>query len=103
MLPSQVAKLTLVKTTATLKLFFMQMASRPHIQRLAQLELDGVCPDQLPTLKDRPLCPYVEAILMEVCRWHPPVPEGIPHLVKDEDVWEGLRIPAGSIVIPNIW
>lgn len=31
------------------------------------------------------------------------IPIGIPHRVIKEDIYEGYRIPVGSLVIANIW
>ena len=79
------------------------MTCRPEIQRRAQEELDRVCPGRLVTFEDRGKLPYVESVIMEVIRYHPIVPSGLPHTSEKEDVWEGMRIPKGSMIIGNIW
>ena len=28
---------------------------------------------------------------------------GVPHTTETEDIFKGYRIPAGSIIMPNIW
>ena len=35
-------------------------------------------------------------------RWHPFSPLGLPHAVIEDDIYEGMLIPAGSTVIANI-
>lgn len=80
------------------------MVLHPGVQQKAWEEIDRVVGgDRLPTLNDRENLPYVEAVLKEVFRWHPLVPMGLPHLVTQDDVFEGYLIPKGAIIIPNIW
>jgi cytochrome P450 len=53
------------------------MVLNPDIQRKAQAQVDAVVgKDRLPDFDDLPLLPYLEAILMEVLRYHPGVPFG---------------------------
>ncbi|KAF8748613.1 cytochrome P450 [Rhizoctonia solani] len=99
-------------------------ASLPEAQRLAQKEIEETLgKDILPTFKDRASLPYVEALFKEVMRWKPIAPIGIPHRLgsqtddeyegrfssiakvdyTDDSMPEGLRIPANSTVIANIW
>lgn len=93
-------------TLATLRSFVLAMVRNPDIQRRAQAEIDRVLPrDRLPTLSDRSAqtLPYLEAVLRETYRRYPPVPLGIPHQSTQEDVYEGMRIPRGTVVIANSW
>ncbi|KAE9394946.1 cytochrome P450 [Gymnopus androsaceus JB14] len=83
--------------------FLLQMTKHRSIQRKAQDELDRVCPDRLPTFDDRKSLHYIEAIGMEVGRWHPGVPQGIAHRLEKDDSFEGKFLPKGSLIIPNIW
>src|ERR1700761_4136936 len=79
------------------------MTTRSEIQRRAQEELDRICPDRLVTFADRESLPYVECILKEIYRFHPVLPSNLVHTNEYEDVFEGMRIPKGSMVIANIW
>ncbi|KAE9398746.1 cytochrome P450 [Gymnopus androsaceus JB14] len=93
-----------VETTLTLVHgFLLQMTKNRDVQRKAQEELDRVCPDRLPIFDDRKKLPYIEAIGMEVGRWHPGAPQGIPHRLEKDDSFEGKFLPKGSIIVPNIW
>jgi cytochrome P450 len=84
--------------------FFLAMLKYPEIQAKAQAELDRVInPGQLPTLMDQDVLPYVTAVVMEALRWKPVAPLGVPHVITTEDVYQGYSIPAGSMVMPNIW
>jgi hypothetical protein len=42
----------------------------PEVQKKAHEELDYVLGHRLPTMDDRPMLPYVDAIMREVTRWH---------------------------------
>ena len=88
---------------ATLRSFILQMTTRPEIQRRAQEELDSICPDRLVTFADRENLPYIECLVMEIYRFHPILPSGLSHANEQEDAFEGMRIPKGSIMMPNIW
>ena len=87
----------------TLRSFILHMIHSPDVQRTAQEEIDRVCPDRLVRFSDRKDLPYTESVFMEVARYHPITPIGLPHRSDDEDVFERQRIPKGSVIIPNIW
>lgn len=80
------------------------MTLYPEVQRKAQLELDTVLgTDRLPTHADRENLPYVNALVLEILRWHPVGPLGVPHRLLQDDVYEGYHLPRGTLVIANIW
>ncbi|QRV91232.1 cytochrome P450 family protein [Ceratobasidium sp. AG-Ba] len=92
-------------TVSSVSFFFAHMVHHPDIQAAAQAEIDRVVGTQrLPTYSDRESLPYVEALFKEVLRWHPAAPFGIPHQLDSDqdDVYKGMRIPRGSLIIPNI-
>jgi len=41
--------------------------------------------------------------MKETHRWHPIGPMGLPHASSAEDVYNGYRIPKGSMILPNTW
>ncbi|KAI0718516.1 cytochrome P450 [Cerioporus squamosus] len=89
---------------ATFNMFIAAMVLFPETQRLAQAELESVIgPDRLPTIRDKAQLPYVSALLVEVYRWQPVVPTGVPHLAMEEDEYRGYRIPRGAVMLPNPW
>nr|BAK09431.1 cytochrome P450 [Postia placenta] len=89
---------------ATVATFFLLMALHPDVQVKAQAEIDKIVyMERHVTMEDKAQLPYVQAVIAEVMRWHAVVPLGIPHRTAEEDVYEGYRIPAGTIVVPNIW
>ena len=84
--------------------FFLAMIKFPDHQRRAQAELDAVVgPDRLPDFSDRDSLPYVNALLKECVRWHTVLPLAIPHAATNEQEFNGLRIPAGSVLVANVW
>ncbi|THU99222.1 cytochrome P450 [Dendrothele bispora CBS 962.96] len=84
--------------------FFLAMVLHPDAQKRAQEELDRVIGrDRLPDFKDRPHLPYIEACLSEVLRWMPVTPLAVPHQTTQPDIYEGYHIPAGTVVIGNVW
>jgi cytochrome P450 len=55
--------------------FIVAALLHPEIQKKAQEELDAVTMrERLPTFKDRPRLPFVDAICKEVTRWRPITP-----------------------------
>jgi cytochrome P450 len=80
------------------------MCQNAAVQRRAQEELDlHVGSQRLPTFEDRESLVYIEALIKEVLRWAPVVPLSIPHRNTQEDEYEGMKIPKGSMIIANVW
>ncbi|KAG2065466.1 cytochrome P450 [Suillus decipiens] len=80
------------------------MVLYPDIQTKARAEINQVVGhDKMPCLDDRASLPYIDAILLEVLRWHVLVPLGVPHATSNDDVYDGYFIPKGTIVIVNQW
>ncbi|KAI0096816.1 putative cytochrome P450 [Hypoxylon sp. NC0597] len=70
----------------------------------ARKDLDAVVGrDRLPSFEDKPNLLYISALVEEVMRWRPAGAGGVPHFTKTESIYEGYRIPAGSVVIANHW
>ncbi|OAX32461.1 cytochrome P450 [Rhizopogon vinicolor AM-OR11-026] len=91
-------------SSSVLHTFILAMILFPEVQEKARAEIDSVVgEDRLPTFGDRDSLPYIEAIICETMRWHPPVPLGIPHATTTDDVYQGFRIPKGVIIIFNEW
>ncbi|EIW55982.1 cytochrome P450 [Trametes versicolor FP-101664 SS1] len=86
-------------TLALLTHFVLAMVRNPEVVRNAQEEIDAVTGgSRLPTNDDRDALPYVDAIMSECMRWTCPVPLGLPHKATENDVYEGMFIPNGTIV-----
>ncbi len=94
----------------------------PEVQAKAQAEIDAVIGnDRLPRFDDRERLPYVNALVLEVIRWHTVGPTGqyisscsgqsahhnlrlgVPHCVTEDVVQSGYFIPKGSLIMANIW
>lgn len=77
------------------------MALFPEVQRKAQAELDRVVgPTRLPEFEDLDNMPYMRAVIMEILRWMPVTPFGVPHFTSEEDEYKGYRIPKGTTILP---
>ena len=72
--------------------FFIMMAVNPAVQEKAQTQIDTVVgQDRLPSMDDRPLLPFIDAILRETLRYEPVGPLGecpIPWLFLVVDLFE---------------
>jgi cytochrome P450 len=81
------------------------MALHPEVQSKAQAEIDAIVgpENRLPTISDRDRLPYVCAVLKEVLRVGAIAPLGMPHLLREDDVYDGYFMPKGSVVIANFW
>ncbi|KAF7325230.1 Cytochrome P450 [Mycena kentingensis (nom. inval.)] len=93
-------------TVSTLGWFVLAMLKHPEVQRKAQAEVDAVLGHgALPRFEDRPMLPYVEAVVKEVLRWKPVTPLAVPHMssLDYDDEFRGFRIPAGAEVVGNAW
>ncbi|KAK0629570.1 putative O-methylsterigmatocystin oxidoreductase [Bombardia bombarda] len=93
-------------TGATAMILVLYLMQNPVVQRRAQDEVDRVIggkSQRLPTWEDVPKLTYVNAVLQETYRMNPLSPLGIPHASIVDDVYNGMFIPKGTIVYPNVW
>ncbi|EIW84343.1 cytochrome P450 [Coniophora puteana RWD-64-598 SS2] len=94
-----------VETSASvLQSLVIALLLYPDVQRRAQADIDAVVgKDRLPNFEDRPLLPYIDAMIRETMRWAPVLPLALSHAVMEDDEYEGYSIPKGTTVVANIW
>jgi len=91
-------------TSAALAWWMLAMVTYPEVQKRAQAELDTVVGrSRTPTFSDLPHLPYIRAMVKEALRWRPVDPVGLPHQSSEDDWYEGMFIPKGTMVIANVW
>ncbi|KAF8987615.1 cytochrome P450 [Cyathus striatus] len=91
-------------TYSALSHFILEMIMFPEVQKKAQQEIDQVVgKNRLPELSDRSSLPYVEAVMREVLRWNTVAPSGMPHRSIEDDIYNGMFIPKGTVVIYNAY
>lgn len=89
-------------TSSSLSFFFLAMLLFPDCQRQVQEEIDAVVgTDRLPEYHDRERLPYLECLLQETLRWNQAAPSGVPHRSLEDDIYKGMFIPKGSVIIAN--
>ncbi|KAE9402144.1 cytochrome P450 [Gymnopus androsaceus JB14] len=89
---------------STLSTFLLAMMLHPEVQAQAQAEIDAVISaHRLPDFSDEEKLPFVHCVIAETMRWQPSTPLALPHQSILEDVYKGYYIPAGSIVVGNLW
>src|SRR5579863_9913994 len=82
----------------------LAMISHPDIQKRAQDELDVVVGrSRPPTFADAPNLPYIQAMVKETLRWRAALPLGLPHSTIEDDWYEGMFIPKGTLCLANLW
>ena len=92
-------------TSSELYGFAQAMLLYPAAQRKGQAEVDALCgDDRWPTFEDMPNLPYVRACVKETLRWMPATLIGaVPHALIENDNYMGYRLPAGAMILLNIW
>ncbi|CAE6490884.1 unnamed protein product [Rhizoctonia solani] len=85
--------------------FIAAMIISPEAQAKAQAEIDSVLgyATRLPTSSDETQLPYIRNLILEVLRWQPVGPTGLPHACYQEDVYQGYDIQKGTILLGNVW
>lgn len=90
-------------TTSSMYWWMLAMVAFPETQRRAQAELDAVVGrSRIPSFSDLPCLPYLRAMVKEVLRWRAVLPVGIPHCSLEDDWYEGMFIPKGTMCLVNV-
>ncbi|KAI0792429.1 cytochrome P450 monooxygenase [Abortiporus biennis] len=91
-------------TSSTITAFMLAMVRHPEVQKKAQEEVDRIVgTERLPDFEDRASMPYIDALLLELYRYHSALPLGVPHRSVQDDEYNGLFIPAKTTMIFNLW
>ncbi|KAH6666423.1 cytochrome P450 [Halenospora varia] len=91
-------------TSAFLNSFLLFATLHPEVVEKGQEELDRVVGfERYPTWEDAPNLPYIRAIIKELLRMRPPNKIGMQHCTTEDDWYEGMFIPKGSLVMLNWW
>jgi len=70
---------------------------------ISWLELDRVVgPDRMPSWEDQPSLPYLRSLIKEVHRWGPVASLSVPHAATQDDIYDGMVIPKGTVCFPSI-
>lgn len=89
-------------TWGTILSMMLYLTKYPEVQRRVREEIDVVVgPQRLPSFDDRPRLRFLENFVYEVMRSMPLNPLVIPHRSIRDDVYEGMFIPAGTVVFAN--
>ncbi|KAA1476619.1 cytochrome P450 [Dentipellis sp. KUC8613] len=93
------------ETSATMLPWFLKaMLLYPNVQQRAQDELDAVVGrSRAPTFADFDQLPYIQAMVHELLRWRSPTLFGFPRSTSEDDWYNGMFIPKGTICLPHAW
>jgi cytochrome P450 len=70
----------------------------------AREALDACCganAERLPEFSDRPQLTYITATVKEAFRWRPFAEIGLPHMLIQDDEYEGYKFPKGTLFTWN--
>jgi cytochrome P450 family 2 subfamily U polypeptide 1 len=102
------------ETTATVLTWgLLYMIHHPDIQSKVRKEIhDVIGAYKVPSMKDKAAMPYTEATVMEILRVSDITALNLPHVVSEDVVFRGYKIPRGTTVMgilasvhrdENIW
>ncbi|KAK0226846.1 cytochrome P450 [Armillaria nabsnona] len=81
--------------------WILAMIAYPETQKRAQAELDAVVGrHRMPSFADYEHLQYIRAMVKEALRCRS---LGLPHRSTEDDVYDGYFIPAGTILMANVW
>ncbi|KAF8839786.1 cytochrome P450 [Paxillus ammoniavirescens] len=76
------------------------MVQHPEVLKRAQAEVDVVVgSNQWPVYEDRESLPYCDAIFSETLRWGVPARFTLPHRLMEDDIYDDMIIPKGSLLL----
>ncbi|KAK4396295.1 cytochrome [Sesamum angolense] len=91
-------------STIALEWAFSLLLDNPQTLKKAQAEIDAhVGHTRLITEADVAELPYLRHIILETLRLHPPASILLPHFSSAECAVGGSRVPAGTILLVNVW
>ncbi|KAJ6805064.1 putative cytochrome P450 71A1 [Iris pallida] len=91
-------------SAVTVEWALAELLRRPEILAKATEELDRVVGrERWVEERDMHNLPYIESIVKETMRLHPVAPMLVPRMSREDTSFEGYHLPAGSLVLVNVW
>ncbi|MQM10240.1 hypothetical protein Taro_043130 [Colocasia esculenta] len=91
-------------TSNTVEWAMAELMHKPETLRKAQEELDAVVgKGNVVEESDVPMLSYLQAVMKEVLRLHPPLPLMVNHCPSASTTVGGYSVPMGSRVFVNVW
>jgi cytochrome P450 len=91
-------------SASSIMVFIMAMAAYPDVLLKVQEEVDRVCgTSRMPCKDDIGSLPYVKACMLEILRWRPIIPLGVPHNTTANDTYGSYTVPIDTDIIVNTW
>lgn len=90
---------------STIEWAMAELLHNPEIMEKARNELIQVIGDKSNQVKesDIPTLPYIQSIVKETLRLHPPVPLLLPYIAGNDVEINGYTIHKGTQVLINVW
>ncbi|KAL8192409.1 hypothetical protein R6Q57_027594 [Mikania cordata] len=92
-------------TSATLEWAMTELIHNPEKLKIARSEINKVMKDKTNIIQESDISqlPYLQAIIKETLRLHPPAPFLIPHQsIQDVEV-QGFLVPKDAQILCNVW
>ncbi|ODM88574.1 Cytochrome P450 2J6 [Orchesella cincta] len=97
-------KITLADLSTTLSWIMLYLSQYTAVQKKLQAEIDTVVgSSRLPALSDKKQIPYLEAVVQEVLRLSPLLPNLVPHAMIADKVFHGFLLPKGAKIFSNVY
>ncbi|KAJ4849735.1 hypothetical protein Tsubulata_016120 [Turnera subulata] len=91
-------------TVTALEWALSHLVNSSRVLKKAQMEIDIVVGnDRLIDESDLRKLPYLQSIITEALRMHPPSPLLLPHESSEECIVGGFRVPRGTMLHVNAW
>ncbi|RDX89467.1 Flavonoid 3'-monooxygenase, partial [Mucuna pruriens] len=91
-------------SSSTIEWAIAELIRNPLIMIQVQQELDTVVgKDRFVTELDLPQLPYLQAVVNETFRLHPPTPLSLPRVAEESCEIFNYHIPKGTTLLVNVW
>ncbi|KAI8027919.1 Cytochrome P450 76T24 [Camellia lanceoleosa] len=91
-------------TSSTVEWAMAELLKKPKILAKAQAELkEVICNDGIVQEADISRLPYLQAVVKEILRLHPPAPLLVPHKAEANVEISGFMVPKNAQVLVNVW
>ncbi|XP_024988317.1 geraniol 8-hydroxylase-like [Cynara cardunculus var. scolymus] len=92
-------------TTSTLEWAMAELIHNPEKMAKARSELEEITGNANIIIEESDICklPYLEAVVKETLRLHPPVPFLLPHKALCDVEIQGFVVPKDAQILCNVW